>query len=191
MSADGHPRDSLIGELRQTIGELRAAVRGRWRRDLPVNELLCDRWERAQSLGFGEGASIYDSSYVYGDVEVGEHTWIGPHTLLDGDGGLTIGRYCSISAGVQIYTHDTVEWALTGGAAPAARAPVRIGDCAFVGAQAVVLKGVTIGDHAVVGACALVNRDVEPYAIVGGVPARVIGRVEMDGKSARLVFGRG
>ena len=60
-------------------------------RDLPLDEMLFDRWERARSLGFGPGASIYHNSYVYGDVRVGAGTWVGPFTILDGSGGLGVG----------------------------------------------------------------------------------------------------
>ncbi len=105
-------RDQLLA----LYAHLRAETHARWDRDLPFDELLFDRWERARSLGFGEGASIYHSALVYGDVVVGPSTWIGPFTLLDGSGGLRIGRNCSISAGVHIYSHDTVKWALSGGA---------------------------------------------------------------------------
>ena len=77
-------------------------MRLRWNRDLPLEELLFDRWERARYLGFGAGASIYHTSYVFGDVRVGANTWIGPLTVLEGSGGLTIGAHCSISSGVQI-----------------------------------------------------------------------------------------
>ena len=57
---------------------------------------------------------------VIGDVKVGSHTWIGPNVILDGSGGgLEIGDYCSIDAGAQIYTHDTVMWAISGGQVPA------------------------------------------------------------------------
>ena len=159
---------------------LRRKMRRRWQRDLPLEELLFDRWERAKSLGFGEGTSLYHNSYVYGDVRVGKNTWIGPFTLLDGSGGLTIGDYCSISAGVPIYTHDTVKWAISGGKAAAERAPVRIGDCCYLGSQTVVIKGVSIGDHCVVGACSFVNRDLPPHTIAFGVPCRPRGRVELD-----------
>lgn len=58
--------------------------------------------------------------------------------------------------------------------------PVRIGKRCFIGARATILKGVTIGDDAVVGAGSVVTKDIEPRAIVGGNPARVIGRVSVD-----------
>jgi acetyltransferase-like isoleucine patch superfamily enzyme len=169
----------LADRLRELYEALRGEMRERWNRDLPLEELLFDRWERARGLGFGEGSSIYHSSYVYGDVRVGRETWIGPFTLLDGTGGLVIGDYCSISSGVQIYSHDTVKWALTDGAVGPERAPVAIGDGCYVGSQAVVAKGVTIGDHSVIGACSFVNRDIPPRSVAVGAPCRVIGRVEV------------
>jgi len=172
--------------------KLRVRMRERWQRDLPFDELLFDRWERARSLGFGEGSSIYHNSYVYGDVKVGKSTWIGPYTLLDGSGGLVIGEYCSISSGVHIYTHDTVKWAVSGGKAEYERASVRIGDCCHVGSQTVIAKGVTVGDHCVIGACSLVNRDIPPYTVGFGIPCRPVGRVNTDenGSVALLYDGK-
>jgi acetyltransferase-like isoleucine patch superfamily enzyme len=183
-------RGDLEGELRLLHEELRAGAREAFDRDLPFEELVFDRWERAESLGFGEGASIYHNAYVFGDVVVGAGTWIGPFVMLDGSGGLKIGATCSISTGVHIYTHDTVRWALSGGAAEAERAPVRIGDCTYIGAQALVLKGVTIGDHCVVGAGAVVTGDVPPFTIVDGVPARARGRVVVDAQTGAIELVR-
>ena len=176
--------DDLAGLYRQ----LSAQMRERWNRDLPLDELVSDRWERAKTLGFGEGASIYASSYVYGDVKVGAGTWIGPFTLLDGTGGLRIGENCSISAGVQIYSHDTVQWALTGGEAEYEHATVSIGDACFVGAQSVIVKGVTVGDHCLVGACSFLDQDLPAFTIAAGVPARPLGRVELRDGRAHLHF---
>src|SRR5205085_1782250 len=140
-------------------------------------------------LGFGSGASIYDSSLVLGDVLVGEETWIGPFTVLDGRGGLTIGKYCSISAGVQLYSHDTVKWALTGGKAAEARQPTQIGDCCYLGPLTIVGRGVTIGEHSVIGANSFVRQDMPPFSIAVGSPARVIGKVELLGESeVRFVY---
>src|SRR5580765_5458635 len=107
--------DGLLGALRAFWRKRRREVAKRWQRTLPFGDYVVDRWEKARALGFGEGASIYDSALVIGDVKVGEQTWIGPGVVLDGSGGLSIGAYCSISAGVQVYSHDSVEWATSGG----------------------------------------------------------------------------
>ena len=176
-------------ELSALHESLRAEIRTRWQRSVPFADELFDRWERASHLGFGQGASIYDSSLVLGDVRVGEHTWIGPFTILDGSGGgLVIGHHVSISAGVQIYSHDTVAWALTGGHAAAVREPSAIGDCTYIGPNAVIARGVTIGSHCVIGANSLVNRDVPDHRIAFGTPARIVGRVEVEGKSVQLIY---
>lgn len=181
--------DLFRSSLMALYEKLRTGMRQKWKRDLPFDEMMFDRWERAKSLGFGEETSIYHNSYVYGDVIVGKNTWVGPFTLLDGSGGLTIGDYCSISAGVHIYTHDTVKWAVSGGNAAYERAPVRIGDCCHIGGQTVIAKGVTIGDHCVIGACSFVNQDVPSYTIAVGVPARPVGTVKVDDEGiVNLVF---
>jgi len=187
-----NPLDALRESILSLYRDMRAGVRRKWKRDLPWDEMMFDRWERAKSLGFGEGASIYHNSYVYGDVNVGDNTWIGPYTLLDGSGGLSIGSWCSISAGVQIYTHDTVKWAISGGKADYEREAVRIGDCCHIGSHTVIAKGVTIGDHCVVGACSFVNRDIPSNTIAVGVPCRPSGRVALDENgNARLNYEPG
>lgn len=168
-------------ELQRAYMQRREEFRAKWNRDLPFSEMLFDRWERANSLGFGDSTSIYHSSLVYGDVEVGENTWIGPFTLLDGSGVLRIGSNCSISAGVQIYTHDSVKWAVSGGKAEYEFASVSIGDCCFIGPQTVIRKGVSIGSHSVIGACSFVCEDVPDYSIAVGAPCRVRGVVKVNG----------
>lgn len=180
----------LIRALQRLYEILRAEKREKWNRDLPFPELVFDRWERARSLGFGEGSSIYHSSLVYGDVRVGEKTWIGPNTLLDGSHGLTIGRFCSISAGVNIYSHDTVQWSLSGGQIAAEGAPVRIGDCTHIGSQSVIARGVTIGDHVVIGASSFVNRDIPSWTVAAGVPCRSIGRIEQRDGRYQLIYDK-
>jgi len=185
MAHAGHAyryaRATMTAPLEEALSEVYRALRGqtrdRWDRDLPFQELLTDRWERAKSLGFGEGSSIYQSAYVYGEIRVGGGTWIGPMVLLDGSGGLSIGAGCDISAGVQIYTHDTVQRVLSEGRADIQRAPVTVEDHCHIGAQTVVAKGVTIGHHSVIGASSFVNRDIPPYSVAVGVPCRPIGRV--------------
>lgn len=158
-------------------------------RSLSFQDGLFDRFERAKRLGFGEDASIYNSALVFGNVTVGKKTWIGPNVILDGSGGsLVIGNYCSISAGVHVYTHDTVMWALSGGKEQAHKAGVLIGSNTYIGAQAIIKAGIKIGSHCVIGANSFVNKDVENNTIVAGSPAKVIGRVIFKSKKIELQY---
>jgi acetyltransferase-like isoleucine patch superfamily enzyme len=165
----------LLADLKTLWITCRRQTEDKFGRTLPFGEYIVDRWEKAQELGFGEGSSIYDSSLVLGDVTVGEQTWIGPFTILDGSGGgLIIGSHCSISAGVQIYTHDTVRLSLSGGKEPIEQEPTRIGSNCYVGPQTVIAKGVTIGDRVVIGAGSLVLNNIPSDSKAFGTPCKII-----------------
>tara|TARA_B100000989_G_scaffold52506_1_gene35025 strand:- start:95 stop:616 length:522 start_codon:yes stop_codon:yes gene_type:complete len=129
-----------------------------------ISDLFSDRWETAEFMGFGKGSSCYNNVLIIGDVKVGENCWIGPNVILDGSGGLTLGDYVSISAGAQVYTHDTVEWSVSLGKSPIKRKQTVIGDGVYIGPNAIIQMGVTIGDKAVVGAQSLVQKNVSPGA---------------------------
>ena len=147
-------------------------VKKNYDRVLPFNELFTDRWEKAIYLGFGKGTSIYDSSVVIGNVKVGENTWIGPFTILDGSGGIEIGNNCSISAGVQIYSHDSVQWAVSGGLAPYDYNTTKIGNNCYIGPNTVIVKGVNIGNNVIVGANSFVNKNLNSDTKNAGNPAK-------------------
>lgn len=136
-----------------------------------------------------------EHAWIVGDPEIGDGTWIGAFTHLDGSGGLRIGSGCDISTGAQIYTHSTARRCVSARAFNTVdRAPTTLGDHVFVGAGAVILMGVTIGDGAVVGAGAVVTSDVAPYTVVAGVPARPVANVVVDGEDVRfepVAGGRG
>ena len=149
-------------------------MKKKFNRVLPMNELITNRWEKARFINSGEGTSIYDNAYIFGDVKIGSKTWVGPYTILDGSGNLEIGSNCSVSAGVQIYTHDTVQWAISGGVAPYEYDSVKIGDNVYIGPNTIIAKGVTIGDGTVIGANSFVNKSFGANKKVAGTPAREI-----------------
>jgi acetyltransferase-like isoleucine patch superfamily enzyme len=181
----------LADLLRSVHTEVDEALRDEFARSLPFQDGLLDRWERAKRLGFAEGSSIYNSAHVFGEVHVGARTWIGPYTILDGSAApVTIGEYCQVSAGVHIYTHHTVHWALSRGVIAKRSGPVTIGDCVYIGPQSVVSLDVTIGEQSVVGANSFVNMDVPPRTIFAGSPARQIGVVAGEGADVRLEFNK-
>ncbi|WP_104722763.1 acyltransferase, partial [Helicobacter mesocricetorum] len=163
-----------------------------YNRVLPLSEYFNDRVKKAKKLGWGEGSSCYDNVYIFGDVRVGRHTFVGPFCVLDGSGGLEIGSSCSISAGVHIYTHNSVKWAFSGGKESYEYAPVIIEDDCYIGPNAVITQGVKISKGAVVGACSFVNCDVPSFTKVAGIPAKKIGESKnMDYKKLQEEFSGG
>ncbi|HLZ63933.1 MAG TPA: acyltransferase [Ktedonosporobacter sp.] len=119
-------------------------------------------------------------------VSIGKGTVINYGCLLYTTGGLVIGENVSISAGVWLVTgsHEMNDPQFI-----ATYRPIVIGNYVWIGMRATILGGVTIGEGAVVMAGAVVTRDVAPYAVVGGVPARVIGQRELRTPSYTLTSG--
>lgn len=105
-------------------------------------------------------------------LTVGQGTIIGDGAILDARNGLTIGANVNMSSNVSIYTlqhnHRSPRFDCE---FPGRRMSVEIGDRAWIGSNVTVLPGVTIGEGAVVCAGAVVTKDVEPYAVVAGIPA--------------------
>ena len=164
--------ENLGAALREHLSQLRHQMSAKFQRHVSIMDLLSDRWETAEFYGFGEGTSCYNNVLILGQVSVGKNTWIGPNVILDGSDNLQIGDFCSISSGVQIYTHDTVKWSTSLGEEEHERAPTTIGNGVYIGPNSIIQMGVTIGDRAVVGAMSFVNRDVPEGARVFGSPAR-------------------
>lgn len=164
------------------------SLREKYDRSLSFQDGFFSRFERAERMGFSKGVTVYNSSNLFGDIVVGESSWIGPNTLLDGTGGLKIGSFCSISSGAQILTHDTVKWCLTGGNHIYEYAETFIGDYCFIGTGSVITKGITIGDCCIVGAGAVVTKSFPPYSIIVGVPAKKVGYIIKTDNNVELKF---
>lgn len=108
------------------------------------------------------------------NLKIGKGSIIGDRAILDSRNGIVFGENVNVSTGVWIWTaqHDynSPSFGCEGKCGA-----VRVGDRAWLGSRVVILPGVEIGEGAVVASGAVVTKDVEPYTIVGGVPAKKIG----------------
>jgi acetyltransferase-like isoleucine patch superfamily enzyme len=177
--------------LRQLHAALRQRMKAKYDRHVSSNNHMYDRWELASDYGFGEGTSVYDDCLILGDVRVGRHCWVGPFTVLDGaQAPLTIGDYVDIGAGCHIYTHNTIERALTGHKARMVARATTIGSCCFLAPTSIIAPGTVLGDRCFVAAGSYVEGVFEPGSYIAGNPARQVGEVIVQGDKARIVpFG--
>ena len=112
-----------------------------------------------------------------GDVVIGDNTRIGIHNTIIGP--VTIGSHVNLAQGITVtaLNHNFKDTTLRIDEQGISTQPVIIGDDVWIGANAVILPGVTIGNHAVVAAGAVVTKDVPDNTIVGGVPAKEIKKI--------------
>jgi len=115
--------------------------------------------------------------YAPNKLKIGRNSIIGNDVMLDARKGIVIGDNVSFSMGVWVWTmqHDPQDPFYKG-----AGGEVMIEDYAWISCRVVILPGVTIGKGAVVAAGAVVTKNVPAYAIVGGVPAKIIGERTKD-----------
>lgn len=151
---------------------------------IPIHSL---RWLFYTLAGvkIGRGSHIHMGTQFFypAGVSIGQGTIIGQNAFLDGRDQLVIGDHVDIASDVMIYNseHDVNSEDFK-----AITAQVTIGNYVFVGPRAIILPGVKIGHGAVVAAGAVVSKDVPDFAIVGGVPASVIGERKLKDLHYRL-----
>jgi serine acetyltransferase len=169
-----HLRD-LTGAPREGLTLLLTIWLGR----LPSRRLRSFLARRALGMRLHPRATLYrwrDLRQPSG-ISVGEGSIIGFWATIDGRRGVEIGEHVNLSSEVALWTlqHDPNDpgFGVRGG-------PIVIEDFAWISFRATVLPGVRIGRGAVVAANAVVTRDVEDYAIVAGVPAKVVGQRSRD-----------
>lgn len=142
---------------------------------------------RLAGIKIGKGSTIHMKARFYDprNIAIGEDTIIGEGAVLDGRDKLIIGNHVDIATDVMIYNsqHDVNQENFV-----ATLAPVKIEDYVFIGPRVIILAGATVGRGAIVGAGAVVTKDVPPYAIAGGVPAKIIG--ERRNKDLHYKLGR-
>lgn len=146
---------------------------------------------RIGGVQIGAGSTVHMGARFYnpGNITIGKDSIIGEYAVFDGRDTLTIGNHVDIASEVMIYNaehnihaeHFAAEDGVT-------QAPVIIEDYVFIGPRAIILPGITIGKGAVVGAGAVVTKSVNPFEVVGGIPAKVIG--ERQNKEPHYTLGR-
>jgi acetyltransferase-like isoleucine patch superfamily enzyme len=139
-------------------------VRGGW----PFPSVDNQGWIEVANCAFFPGVRL--ECWNGAKIRIGNGSYLNRNTEIVAARSVTIGRDCKIARDVIIM--DTDQHALPNGDLIAE--PVVVEDSVWIGARAVVLKGVTIGHDAVIGAGSVVTRDVPPHATVAGVPARIL-----------------
>ena len=173
---------ALPGALQRSLHEaLTNEINLRRMRSVHVASDVIIRGADAIKVGkncFFDHRSYLNCNGPNGYITLGDNVEIGPYTILWGGGGITIGNDVHIGTHVHITSMEGNQISPDNEDAFAPleinRMPVMIGDHVLIYSGAVIVPGVTIGHHAAVAAGAVVTEDVPPYALVGGVPARVI-----------------
>lgn len=134
----------------------------------------------AENISIGDGVYVGHQTilkgYHDGEMQIGSGTWIGQQCFFHAAGGLTIEQNVGIGPAVRIITSTHQEAGRDTPIlhSPVAFAPVRVEADVDIGVGSVILPGVTVGRGAQIGAGSVVTKDVVPYAVVAGVPARML-----------------
>lgn len=131
-------------------------------------------------VALDDGVILLASDYR-GDllIEIGSNTYINRNSFIDASYSILIGSDCMIGPGCYITDHDhTISSCLPPSAGPLIGSPTVIQDRVWLGANCVILKGVTIGCGSVIGAGSVVTSDVPPFSVYAGVPARYLKSIQ-------------
>lgn len=146
---------------------------------------------RLAGIKIGKGSAIHMGARFYNpeNIIIGNDSIIGEGVVLDGRAKLRIGDHVDIASEVMIYNSEhKIDSDNFAAADDVIQEQVEIDDYSFIGPRAIILPGVKVGRGAIIGAGAVVTRDVEPFSVVGGIPAKKIG--ERNNKNPTYILGR-
>jgi acetyltransferase-like isoleucine patch superfamily enzyme len=157
--------------------------------DVLVEGLSTDGIRLGRNVTLVRGAALVCTGVIARPgvgISIGDRSAIGDHSFLGGQGGIAIGSDVLFGPGVRVFSenHEFGDVDTPIRMQGETRAPVTIEDDCWIGAGSTILGGVHIGRGAVIGAGSVVSRDVPPYAVVVGVPARVISFRDGHDRSA-------
>ncbi len=175
--------------MRRFIAELRIYICNRWVAAIPSHTIRQFYYRVVMGYTIGHNSAIlmdctFDCTQHF---QIGNNSVINGKCRLDNKSSISIGNNVSISQEVMILSADHDPDSATFASRDL---PVVIKDYVFIGSRATILPGVTLGEGAVVAAGAVVTKDVAPYTIVGGVPAKVIRMRETKAPGYQLSYRR-
>jgi Acetyltransferase (isoleucine patch superfamily) len=125
----------------------------------------------------GVGAKVVAPLRIFGDLEIGENTWVGTGLTIHGNGSVFIGNNCDIAPDVTFLT-GSHEIGCSGRRAGKGKSfKIHIGEGTWIGARSTIMGNISIGRGCVVGASSLVNKILEDNVMVAGIPAKVIKKL--------------
>lgn len=167
-----------LKRIRYFLAELVLYICNHWVASIPILSFRDVFYRWVMGFKIHPTSCVHLGAFFYASrgFQMGRESVVNKRCLLDTRGGITIGDYVALAMDVKIITadHDVHTARLLG-----RQRPVTIEDYAFIGTGAMILPGVTVGRASCVAAGAVVTKNVGPFEIVAGIPAKVVGhRIE-------------
>lgn len=181
MTAGGQMDQELSTTMSQRAMMIQEELNGKYHEPAELRRIMSKLTCEEVPETFGLFTPFYTDFGA--NIHFGDHAFVNSGCHFQSQGGVWIGEGALVG-------HDVVFATLNHHMAPAERpqcdaAPIHIGKGVWIGSKAVILGGVTVGDYAVIAAGAVVTKDVPAMTVVGGVPARVLRRINEDGTTER------
>ena len=173
----GLRRSEMVRRHQNLMGSGQLRLRARW---------IGDRLKQRRRISWlrKQGVRISRSVEITPNTTIGRGTIVNQNCVFKGRGSIEVGKFCEIGEGVHVISDNhvirranlnvQVQWAFATTPPIEVKGPIHLGHNVWIGDNAILLSGVKIGNGAVVGAGAVVAKDVKPFTIVAGCPARPI-----------------